>query len=344
MWQGAEENNDGKVGKNGFHPIKLPWDLHPERNAEWRRVEGDKFGNPKQASQEFDCDFLASGDNVVDLTIVEFYKKNIQRDPVDVRGADRGLWVWQYPDYSQMYLVSADSARGDGSDFSAAHVINVNTLEQCAEYKGQFGTKEFGNFLVALATEYNTALLIPERENVGWATIQAIIDRNYSNLFYMTKDLKYVDPEGQLTNNYYAEEKRAVPGFTTNVKTRPIVISQLELYFREKAIQIYSRRTLGELETFIWKNGKAQAMGGYNDDLIMSLGIGLWVRDTALRLRQEGIDIVRTSLGNMHMTKDNNDIPIYRQRQVSDGQKAWMMNTGRHNGRPATEDIKWLLG
>jgi hypothetical protein len=36
------------------------------------------------------------------------------------------------------------------------------------------------------------------------------------------------------------------------------------------------------MKTFIWKNGKPQAMKGYNDDLIMALAIACWVRDTAL--------------------------------------------------------------
>ena len=36
------------------------------------------------------------------------------------------------------------------------------------------------------------------------------------------------------------------------------------------------------MDTFIWNNGKPQAMRGYNDDLMMSLAIGCWVRDTAL--------------------------------------------------------------
>jgi intein/homing endonuclease len=343
MWQSAEEDNGKKVGKNGFHPIKLPWNLHPERTEEWRRVEGEKIGSSKKAAQEFDCDFLASGDNVVELSIVEFYKKNIQKDPTDIRGADRGLWVWQYPDYTQTYLLSADTARGDGSDFSAAHVINATTLEQCAEYKGQLGTKDFGNLLVALGTEYNNALLIPERENVGWATIQAIIDRNYPNLFYMTKDLKYVDPDTQFSNNYYSEDKKAVPGFTTNIKTRPIIISQLELYFREKAIRIYSKRTIAELETFIWENGKAQAMKGYNDDLILSLGIGLWVRDTALRLRQEGIDITKASLNHLSMNKMD-QTPFYKTQTAQRGREQWTMKTGRQGiGQHNTEDLNWLI-
>ena len=35
-------------------------------------------------------------------------------------------------------------------------------------------------------------------------TIQQVIDRGYQNLFYMSKDLKYVDTENQMTNRYRA--------------------------------------------------------------------------------------------------------------------------------------------
>lgn len=356
MWQGAEENNDGRVGKNGFHPIRLPWNLHPERNDEWRRIEGAKQGNPKKASQEYDCDFLASGDNVIDMAVIEYYRKNIQKDPIDIRGADKGLWVWEYPLSNHTYIVCADVARGDGADFSAAHILDItNCPRQVAEYKGSLGTKDYGNFLVALATEYNDALLIVERENVGWATLQAIIDREYKNTFYSSTDLKYVDVQRQLTNRYDSEEKKLVPGFSTNMKTRPLVINNLDMYFRsivgggsvgsgEIAVEIYSKRTLSELDTFIWKNGKAQAMEPYNDDLVMALGIGLWVRDTALRLRQEGMDLTRATLSGISKNKID-ETPIFKQKNAQIGAKAWQMNTGRQGyGKDNTEDIRWLLG
>lgn len=346
MWVDAEESVDGKVGKNGFHPIKLPWSLHPERDSEWRRIEGAKQGSAKKAAQEFDCDFLASGDNVVELSIVEFYKKTKMKDPVEIRGADRGLWIWEYPTGTRSYIVSADVARGDGADFSAAQVLDItgDMPTQVAEYKGSFGTKDYGNFLVALASEYNDAILIVERENVGWATLQAIIDREYKNTFYSSTDLKYVDVQRQLTNRYDSEEKKLVPGFSTNMKTRPLVINNIELYFREHAVEVYSKRTLSELDTFIWKNGKAQAMEPYNDDLIMSLGIGLWVRDTALRLRQEGIELTRVGLGQMNMSKPADQSPVYRQKNTNMGKQSWEMKTGRQGiGNQNIEDIRWLL-
>jgi hypothetical protein len=348
MWVGAEEGGDPvkKIGKNGFHPIKLPWHLHPERDQTWRDIEGAKQGNPKKAAQEFDCDFLATGDNVIDLAIIEFYKKNKRQDPQGTHHIYKDLWYWQYPDMNRAYIVSADVARGDGTDFSAAHVIDISagTPTQVAEYKGMMGTKEFGNFLVTLATEYNNALLIIERENVGWAAIQAVIDKQYPNLFYSSADLKYVDVQRQLSNKYDSEDKKIVPGFSTNIKTRPLVISHLEQFFREKSIEIYSTRTLAELETFIWKNGKAQAMVGYNDDLTMALGIALWVRDTALRLRQEGIDLTRATLGLIGRNKIDTT-PVYKQNQANMGKKAWEMPTGKLGaGHHGTEDIKWLLG
>ena len=346
MWQGAEENNDGRTGKNGFHPIILPWKLHPERDDEWRRIEGDKQGSPKKAAQEYDCNFLASGENVVDLNIIEFYKKNKARDPMDIRGADRGLWIWEYPDYSHSYIVSADVARGDGEDFSAAHVLDITGEKptQVAEYKGGFGTKDFGNFLVALATEYNNALLIVERESYGWATLNQIIEREYKNLFYSSADLKYVDVQHQLSNRYDRDDKKLVPGFSTNMKTRPLIIDNLEHYFREMAIEIYSKRTLAELETFIWKNSKPIAMDGYNDDLVMSLCIGLWIRDTALKLRMEGIELTRAAIGQINRNKMD-QTPFFKAKQAQTGQKTWQMNTGRAGyGQQSIEDLKWLLG
>ena len=347
MWQGSEtDNRDGTVGKNGFHPITLPWQLHPERDDEWRRISGEKQGNPKKASQEYDCNFLASGDNVVDLNIIEFYKKNKACDPIESRGIDRNLWIWEYPNRNHVYVVAADVARGDGEDYSACHVLDISKEMpiQVAEYKGKISTKDFGDFLVALATEYNSCLLVIERENVGWGTIQEVLDRGYPNTFYSNSDLKYVEVQRQLNNNWAAEDKKLVPGFSTNIKTRPMVVDNMEHYMRHMAIELRSKRTLAELETFIWKNGKQIAMEGYNDDLVMALCIALWVRDTALRLRQEGIELTKIAVGAM--TKDKMDqTQFYKVKQAQVGHNAWTMNTGRQGfGKQNSEDLRWLLG
>ena len=115
----------------------------------------------------------------------------------------------------------------------------------------------------------------------------------------MSKDLKYIDIQHQMTNRYRSEEKGLVAGFSTTSKTRPLIISKLTDYFREKSIIIRSSRLIDELFTFIYMNGRAEAMKGYNDDLVMAISIGLWVRDTALRLRQEGIDLTKQAVSGI---------------------------------------------
>ena len=178
-------------------------------------------------------------------------------------------------------------------------MIDVETVEQVAEYKGRMSTKDFGNMLVSISTEYNDALLIIENNNIGWATIQQVIDRDYPNLFYTSKDLQYIDVQHQMNNKYRAQERNMVAGFSTTMKTRPLIIAKLEEFFREESVVVRSNRLIDELFTFIYNNNRAEAMTGYNDDLVMSFAIGLWVRDTALRLRTEGIELTKKTLNRM---------------------------------------------
>jgi len=229
--------------------------------------------------------------------------------------------------------MSADVSRGDGTDYSAFHILELESMEQVAEYRGKIGTKDFGNLCVNVATEFNDALLVVENNNIGWAAIQQIIDRGYQNLFYTSKDLQYVDVEHQITNRYRAEDRNLKPGFSMTMKTRPLVIAKLEEYFREKAVIVRSNRLIDELFVFIYNNNKAQAMTGYNDDLVMSFGIALWVRDTALRLRAEGVELSKKTITNF-------STPNQLMYQPGDKEDSWKIEIGHNKD---VEDLKWLL-
>jgi hypothetical protein len=323
--------------ENKFNTIRLPWYLHPERDQTWRDKQTELSG-VKGAAQECDCDFSTTGNGIVDAATIDFYKQSKVKDPIEMRGLDHGYWIWEYPDYSRNYIVSADVARGDGADYSAFQVIDVESLTQVAEYKGQIGTKDYGNMLVSVATEYNNALLIVENANIGWAVLQQIIDRQYPNTFYSSADLQYVDVERQLTNKVNRDEKKMIPGFTNSQKTRPLLISKLENYFRERSVEVRSLRFLDELSVFIWDGNKVAAMKGYNDDLVMAMSIGLWVRDTALKLRQQSMDLNRSMLGGI--TRIGGSQNIYKAQSVS-SKEAWQMSVGKSTDKK--EDLTWLL-
>jgi len=308
MWSDAEE------GINGFDTISLKWDIHPERDQRWRDEQDVKLGK-RLAAQECDADFLASGNNVVDPMTLKFFEETFVKEPQEKRSIDKGLWIWEYPDYTRQYLIAADVARGDGSDYSAFHVFDAEALTQVAEYKGQANTREYGRLLAAVGIEYNNALIVVERENVGWDTIQELIDINYQNLFYSSNDLQWVDSSRRINNKINREEKKMKPGFATTHRNRALVIAKIERYFEENnnednSFKVYSQRLINELKVFIWKDGKAQAQSGRNDDLVMALGILLWTRDTAMRLRSEGIELTKMVLDRIH--KSELDLGVYK--------------------------------
>ena len=288
LWQKAE------LKQNDFNTVKLHWSVHPERDQLWRDEQTRELG-ARKASQECDTDFLASGHNVVDMQIIQYYRETYSREPESRTGVDKGLWIWEYPYPGRTYVICADVARGDGEDYSAFHVFDIENMMQVAEYQGKIDTRQFGRMIASQGIEYNTALAVVEREGIGWDTIQELINIGYPNILYSSSDLQYVDTR-KIENKFYRKEKRLKPGFGTTSRTRPLIISKLETYFREDAITVRSKRFLSELETFIWHNGRAEAMRGKNDDLIISMSILLWVRDTALKLRAEGVELTKLAI------------------------------------------------
>jgi|TARA_B110000285_G_scaffold80486_1_gene92885 hypothetical protein len=324
-WEKAE------TGENSFLPVRLPWTVHPERDQAWREIQDRDLG-PRMAGQECDCDFLASGDTVFEPEDMAFYEETYQRDPLERRGVDGNLWVWEAPDYTKSYMVVADVARGDATDYSACHVFDIETCTQVAEYKGKLSPKDFGNFLVGLASEYNEALLVCENANIGWATIEQLLEREYRNIYYSsTSNTESVE---SYMNKY--ERDKLVPGFTMSMRTRPLVIAKMIEYVREKSVIIQSKRLMSEMRVFVWKNGKAQAQVRYNDDLLIACATALYVRDTALKLRQQGMDLARAQLSSFNNLNSRNQAIVRTVGSQMDN--PYLMKT---NG--GDEDISWLI-
>ena len=321
-----------EAAENDFLPIKLPWFVHPERDEAWRKKQDELLGDPRMAAQECDCDFSTSGDIVFYNEYMEYYEKSFIKDPLERRGVDQNLWVWETPDYTRSYMVVADVSRGDGKDYSAFHVMDIENNVQVAEYKGQINTKDYGHLLVGIASEYNEAMLIIENANVGWATIQVALDRNYQNLYYSPKS------DQPNVNSYfdkYQDHSRMVPGFTMSSRTRPMVIGKFQEYISDQGVTIQSKRLIEEMKTFIWRNGRPEAQSGYNDDLVMAFGIAMYIRDTALKFRQRGLDITKQSLNNMKVNRT-----AY---QGGYGFSKGADNPYHMKTKDGKEDISWLL-
>ena len=325
-WERAES------GENSFLPIRLPWTVHPERNQKWRDQQDADLG-PRMAGQECDCDFLASGDTVFEPDDMTFLEQTSITDPLERRGVDGNLWIWEPADYTKDYMIVADVARGDSTDYSAFHVFDIESCTQVAEYKGKISPKDYGNVLTGISSEYNEALLVVENANIGWATIEQIMEREYRNLYYSPRN--HMDTVESYMSKY--ERDQLVPGFTMSARTRPLVIAKMMEYIRDRSVTIQSKRLLEEMRVFVWLNGKAQAQIKYNDDLVISCATALYVRDTALRLRQQGMDLARAQLSSFTNLNARNPSVITTVGRSQNN--PYLIDTGNAQ----QEDITWLL-
>jgi hypothetical protein len=321
---------EGELGTNGMTAIKLPWHLHPERGEEYRKNEDVLLGK-KMAAQENDCDFMTSGDTVIDPEILNTYEKAHIKEPVKKEGISDDLWIWEYPDSLKTYMVVADVSRGDDKDYSAFHIIDTKSFVQVAEFKCKVPTREFASILVSMAVKYNMALLIVENSSIGWDVINSIIEMHYPNLYYSPKagsDLSAENYIGKMDND------QTVPGFTNSLKTRPLIVSKLKDSINSQSFIFRSARFMNELRTFIWNGPRAEAMKGYNDDLCLAAAIGTYVRDFALRFDNHGLEMARATMQGISRTSP----PIINQNPLKGGINPWQMQIG-----DKTHDLTWLL-
>lgn len=274
VWIDCDQEKKG----NDFHGIKLPWTVHPEHDEDWFKEQCRNL-DTRGIQQELLCSFLGSGHTYLHESAISFINETIQI-PIEKIGEDGNTWIWKYPVTGHQYLISADVARGDSEDYSTCHVIDTTDDEVVAEYQGKIPPDRFAMLLADLGEKYIQALICPENNTFGLATAYKLRDMKYPNLYYEKL------AKGGIYQTYTEEEiKNEMPGISTTVKNRQAILAKLEEVIRNRKIKVYSSRFAEEAKTFIWNTnitgGKAQAMKGYNDDLIMSLAIGCYLYEAA---------------------------------------------------------------
>ena len=267
----------------------------------------------RQIAQELECNFNTSGETVIDPECMEWLLSSVC-EPKHRTGFDRNFWIWQEFDPSCNYLMVADVARGDGADYSTFHIIKLETLEIVGEYQGKPTLDMYAGMLNQVGREYGDCMLVVENNNIGYSVLSKLIEYGYPNVYHSIKSThEYIE-------QHEAEYRgSAVPGFSTTMKTRPLIVAKLEEFISNKLITIYSSRTINEMKTFIWRNGKPQAMKGYNDDLIMALAIACWVRDTALQANARDLNYKQAYLNAIYTSKKTMNTRI-------EGQKGYKKN------------------
>lgn len=282
LWQGAEtkETEPNKVGvqykgegKNGFHAIKLPWTVHPERGQDWYEEQCAAL-DERGVAQELLCSFEGSAMSFFNDESMQ-YVRNIMTSPAltipvmigNKRTGDAHVWRTPVPGHE--YVLSADVARGDAEDFSTFYIFDTTTSEAVVEYQGKVPPDRFAAILDEWGRKYNMAKIANELNSVGLSTSIALKNIKYPNLYYPQ------EVEEKLISMTEEEKAEIYPGLTMGPDNRERILQFMEQNIRTKKVRIFSERFLGEMETFIWNGKRGQAQKKKHDDLIMAAAIGL---------------------------------------------------------------------
>ena len=300
--------DQAKQKKNNFNIIEMKWyeDLRYNKDLRWykddqivveteftfdsyNRMINDGWkptsswyeqmclgmnNDAKMIAQELDVSFIGSGGNVIDEAYIDFQNKHNVKDPMFTHGAENEIWIWEAPQEGHQYIMGVDVSRGDGEDSSTIVIVDFTTMEQVMEYQGKIQPDLLAQIVEEYGELYKAYTVVDVTGGMGVSTVLKLLEFDYKRLHYDTAGGKILSARQRELASFDKGDK--IPGFHATSVRLPM-ISNLEYKIRTNGIKVRSSRLTSEMKTFIYKNGRPDHMEGYHDDLLMSLGMCLWV-------------------------------------------------------------------
>lgn len=243
---------DALAGGNNFQPIRLRWNMHPERDEKWYKDMALALG-PRRTAQEVDGDFLGSGNTVFDLTDIRDIENCLSDYPPIIKRYNGQYRQFNLPEKDQEYFIGADVATGRATDYSSFTVMNKGGEEQAC-YKGKMPVDSYAKLLGDTGQLFNFAVIAPESNDVGLAVTSKLQMEGYPKLYYYQKMTK--------KKGKSRPEMDKSPGWLTTNKNRSVIIDGLESDIREENIIVKDPFFVQEAYTFIYDSlNRPVAMG-----------------------------------------------------------------------------------
>jgi hypothetical protein len=233
---------DAIAGGNPLNPIRLYWQMHPDRDQKWYEEMSTALG-PKRTAQEIDGDFLSSGNTVFDLADIKAIEECLSDYPIINTRLKGQYKEFNEPDPNKEYFIGGDCATGRGTDYSAFTCMDRDG-EESAVYKGRIPLNKYARLLGDIGEKYNFAKLAPETNDVGMAVTTILQDEGYPNLYFYTKLLR--------KKRHSRPEEEKFPGWLTTAKNRSVIVENLEKDIRENNVVIKDPFFVQEAYTFIY--------------------------------------------------------------------------------------------
>jgi hypothetical protein len=280
--------SDIKVSDRDFQEIKDKIENHGYKAySSWFEAMAKKLKfDKRKISQELECNFLGSGDNVIPPETMKSIKENHIKEPENklMGGA---LWQWKEPVTDHKYILGMDVSRGDSEDFTTFTIVDFDEREQVMEYIGKVPPDVVAEIAYKWGTMYNAFIVTDITGGMGVATSRKLQELGYKNLY-----VDGVNPADKWKWDPKSNDK--IPGINFNAKRVQIVASFEESLRHD--FKVRSQRLFNELNTFVYINGRPDHQKGQHDDLIMALAMAIYVSETSFSKLEKATEQAKAML------------------------------------------------
>jgi hypothetical protein len=263
MWNEAVEN------KNGFVTIEANWRQVPGRTEEWAKEQQRVLGDEKYL-QEMECEFQGSVGTLISGMVLKSLTFKLPK----VQNTIHGLAIHQEPIPGHKYVITVDTSRGKGLDYSAFVVIDVTEIPYkivCKYKDNEISPVVYPSIVAKIGRYYNDAYILVEINDNGQQISDSLFDDfEYENILSTAEQNKKIT----LT---WAGGGRAVRGIRTTKSTKRLGCSLMKSLIESYKLIVEDFDIIAELSTFINKNNSYEADVGSHDDLVMCLVLFSWM-------------------------------------------------------------------
>jgi len=266
----------GEKGKNEYIPFEVHWSqipLYPGgplRDQEWKQKQIQNTSE-QQFQTEFECDFIGSTN-----TLISSSKLHILTSEEPILKSPDGMCVFEEPKPDHNYIITVDTARGQGKDYSASVVIDITEppYKVVAKFRNNLiSPMVYPTVIKTLAEKYNNSYLLIESNDIGSQVADVLFeDLEYDNMAYTV----YKGRSGQVISSGFggANMQR---GVRTTIPVKKLGCSVLKSLIENDKLIVPDVDIVNELYTFVAKGQSFEADDGHNDDLCMCLVLFGWL-------------------------------------------------------------------
>ena len=289
--------NESEKGTNGFQNMFIPHTEIPGRDDAWIEEQFKLLGEVK-FNQEVLCDFLGSTNTLISGKALSTMSSV---DPVYKKD---GLDIYEEPQEDKYYVISADTARGIGGDYSAFIVVDITQMpfKVVGKYRdNKISPLLYPDFINKVAKDYNGAYVLLETNDIGQQVVDILHQElEYENIFscVQEKNKQYVSP---------GFGKQSTLGVRTSKAVKRQGCLALKSLIEEQKFLLFDAECISELSTFVERSGTFAADEGYHDDLAMCMVLFAWLSTNTFFKDLTNVDI-RDNLYNSQMRMIENDL------------------------------------